>query len=111
MVAAFDERRKVIVDELNAMPGFRCVEPSGAFYAFPNITGTGLRRAQLEAKLLDEAGVATIAGTSFGAYGEGYPALLLRQRAREHPRGDASASAPAWRPRRARPESPEIGYA
>jgi aspartate aminotransferase len=72
MVAAFAERRKVIVSELNAIPGFRCVEPGGAFYAFPNITGTGLSSRALEAKLLNEAGVAILSGTSFGAHGEGY---------------------------------------
>ena len=72
MVAAFDERRRVIVAELNQTPGFRCAEPGGAFYAFPNIEGTGLSARDLQAKLLDEAGVATVAGTSFGAFGEGY---------------------------------------
>jgi aspartate aminotransferase len=72
MVQAFAERRKVIVSELNSIPGFRCVEPGGAFYAFPNITGTGLSSRALEAKLLNEAGVAVLSGTSFGAHGEGY---------------------------------------
>jgi aspartate/methionine/tyrosine aminotransferase len=72
MVAAFDERRQAIVAELNRTPGFRCADPGGAFYAFPNIKGTGLSARDLQAKLLDEASVATVAGTSFGAYGEGY---------------------------------------
>ncbi|HEX9464488.1 MAG TPA: pyridoxal phosphate-dependent aminotransferase [Alphaproteobacteria bacterium] len=72
MVAAFAERRKVIVAELNAVPGVSCIEPGGAFYAFPNITRTRLTSRQLEAKLLDEAGVATLSGTSFGSNGEGY---------------------------------------
>jgi aspartate/methionine/tyrosine aminotransferase len=72
MVAAFAERRTVVIKELNAIPGFRCVEPGGAFYAFPNTSGTGLSSRQLEAKLLDEAGVATLSGTSFGAEGEGF---------------------------------------
>jgi len=72
MVAAFDARRKVVVEELNALPGFRCSEPGGAFYAFPNITGTGRSAADLQDRLLTEAGVATVAGTSFGAFGEGY---------------------------------------
>jgi len=72
MVAAFAERRKVIVSELNAIPGFSCVEPGGAFYAFPNITRTRMSSRQLEAKLLDDGGVATLSGTSFGAHGEGY---------------------------------------
>jgi aspartate aminotransferase len=72
MVAAFAERRKVIVSELNAIPGISCVEPGGAFYAFPNVTKSGFSSRQLEAKILDEAGVATLSGTSFGAHGEGY---------------------------------------
>jgi aspartate/methionine/tyrosine aminotransferase len=72
MVASFAERRKVIVAELNAIPGISCVEPGGAFYAFPNISRSGFSSRQLEAKLLDEAGVATLSGTSFGAHGEGY---------------------------------------
>ncbi len=72
MVAAFAERRGVIVEALNAIPGFRCSEPGGAFYAFPDITGTDLGAAELQDRLLAEAGVATVAGTSFGALGEGY---------------------------------------
>ncbi len=72
MVQAFDERRKVIVPALNQIPGFECVDPAGAFYAFPNITGTGLSARELQDKLLTEAGVATVAGTSFGNFGEGY---------------------------------------
>lgn len=72
MVAAFAARREVIVDGLNALAGVTCVMPGGAFYAFPNITGTGLSAQMLQDKLLEEAGVAVIAGTSFGAHGEGY---------------------------------------
>ena len=72
MVAAFDERREVIAAELNAIPGFRCNRPLGAFYAFPDITGTGRGARELQDLLLDEAGVATIAGTSFGVQGEGF---------------------------------------
>jgi len=72
MVAAFDERRRVIVPALNQLPGFRCIEPGGAFYAFPNITGTGMSAKELQTKMLEKAGVATVAGTSFGVYGEGY---------------------------------------
>ncbi len=72
MVEAFARRRRVIVEELNAIPGFRCIEPGGAFYAFPNISGTGFTSRQLQDKLLEEAGVATVSGTSFGAHGEGY---------------------------------------
>lgn len=72
MGKAFDERRHVIVDLLNSVPGFSCVEPGGAFYAFPNISATGISAREMQDKLLNEAGVATIAGTSFGSYGEGY---------------------------------------
>lgn len=72
MVKAFDERRRVIVSELNQVEGFRCVEPGGAFYAFPNIEGTGISAKTLQDELLNNTGVAVIAGTSFGAMGEGY---------------------------------------
>jgi aspartate/methionine/tyrosine aminotransferase len=72
MVKAFDERRKVIVPLLNQLPGFTCVDPGGAFYAFPNITGTGMTSKELQNKMLETAGVATVAGTSFGIHGEGY---------------------------------------
>jgi aspartate/methionine/tyrosine aminotransferase len=72
MVAAFAERRKVIVRSLNQLPGVTCVEPGGAFYAFPNVTGSGLTSKQFQDGLLNEAGVATLSGTSFGAFGEGY---------------------------------------
>jgi aspartate/methionine/tyrosine aminotransferase len=72
MMKAFDERRAIIVRELNNIPGFSCVDPSGAFYAFPNVTKTGIGSKALELALLEEVGVAVISGTSFGAYGEGY---------------------------------------
>ena len=72
MRSAFDARRRVVVDGLNALPGVSCVAPGGAFYAFPNITGTGRTAKALQSALLEEAGVATIAGTSFGHVGEGY---------------------------------------
>ncbi|MBC7258395.1 MAG: pyridoxal phosphate-dependent aminotransferase [Chloroflexi bacterium] len=72
MVAAFRERRDVIVKGLNEIPGVSCVLPPGAFYAFPNIKGTGMKSKALADYLLDEAGVACLSGTSFGAYGEGY---------------------------------------
>jgi aspartate/methionine/tyrosine aminotransferase len=72
MMKAFDERRGIIVRELNAIPGFSCVDPSGAFYAFPNVTKTGIGSKKLELALLEEVGVAVISGTSFGAFGEGY---------------------------------------
>jgi aspartate aminotransferase len=72
MVSAFDARRRVIVDRLNGLPGVRCRNPVGAFYAFPNIAGTGMDARTLQNRLLEEAGVATVAGTSFGAMGEGF---------------------------------------
>ena len=72
MRAEFLRRRDVIVAGLNALPGVRCALPKGAFYAFPNITATGLGARDLATRLLDEAGVATLAGSSFGAGGEGY---------------------------------------
>ena len=68
----FLERRDVGVDGLNAIPGVSCVEPAGAFYAFPNVTALGLPAKELQERLLDEAGVATLPGTAFGAQGEGY---------------------------------------
>ncbi|HET6743604.1 MAG TPA: pyridoxal phosphate-dependent aminotransferase [Kribbella sp.] len=72
MREAFRERRDVIVSGLNAVPGVSCVEPGGAFYAFPNITGLGVPAATLSDRLLAEAGVACLPGTSFGEYGEGH---------------------------------------
>ncbi len=72
MTTAFNERRQVIVKELNAAPGVSCVDPGGAFYAFPNISETGINARTLQERLLDEAGLAVIAGTSFGHLGEGY---------------------------------------
>ncbi len=72
MVRAFDERRRIIVPALNQLPGVTCVEPGGAFYAFPNITGTGMGAKELQNLMLEKAGVATVAGTSFGIHGEGY---------------------------------------
>ncbi len=72
MVAAFHHRRDVIVEGLNSIPGVTCRVPKGAFYVFPNITATGLSSQQCEQYLLEKAGVATLSGASFGAYGEGY---------------------------------------
>ena len=72
MTTAFDERRQVIVKELNDVPGVSCVNPLGAFYAFPNISETGIDARTLQERLLEEAGLAVIAGTSFGHLGEGY---------------------------------------
>ena len=72
MVAEFRRRRQVMVNGLNDIPGFRCRMPHGAFYAFPNITGTGRSSRELAEALLTEAGVACLAGTAFGKWGEGY---------------------------------------
>ena len=72
MLSAFDARRRIIHEELNAIPGFSCVLPKGAFYAFPNTSGTGIPSRVLEDELLNQAGVACLAGTSFGDFGEGY---------------------------------------
>ena len=72
MLRAFDERRKLIHQELNSIPGFKCNLPKGAFYAFPNTTQTGIPSRTLEHELLNEAGVACLSGTSFGKFGEGF---------------------------------------
>lgn len=72
IVEEFDRRRKIIVEGLNSIKGFNCSMPDGAFYAFPSITGTGYKSKELADKLLYEAGVACLSGTSFGSYGEGY---------------------------------------
>lgn len=72
MVAAFDARRRAIVPLLNSLPGFRCLDPGGAFYVFPNISATGMSARELQNRMLEEAGVATVAGTSFGIHGEGF---------------------------------------
>lgn len=72
MVTAFNERRSVIVDGLNDLEGVTCRNPGGAFYTFPNVQATGQDAKQLQTNLLEEVHVATVAGTSFGALGEGY---------------------------------------
>ena len=72
MVEEFRRRRDVIVAGLNSIRGVRCAQPGGAFYAFPNITETGFNSAELAERILQEAGVACLAGNSFGSYGEGY---------------------------------------
>ena len=72
MVAAFRSRRDLMVDGLNAIEGVSCVLPKGAFYVFPNITGTGRTSREFADLLLSEHGVASLAGTAFGAHGEGY---------------------------------------
>jgi aspartate aminotransferase len=72
MVAAFRERRDVVVAGLNAIDGIACQEPTGAFYAFPRVADLGLPAATLADRLLAEGGVALLPGTAFGAHGEGY---------------------------------------
>ena len=69
MVAEFRGRRDLVVDGLNSIPGLTCLRPAGAFYAFPNIAGTGLTGAELAEKLLKEGGVSVLAGTAFGHVG------------------------------------------
>jgi aspartate aminotransferase len=72
MIAEFRLRRDAFVGALNTIPGFRCALPEGAFYAFPNIEGTGMKSKPLADRLLDEAGVAALSGTAFGEFGEGF---------------------------------------
>jgi len=75
MIKEFDQRRKVVVEKLNAIDNISCVTPKGAFYAFPNITDTGWQAKPLASALLEEAGVAVIGGPDFGTLGEGYVRL------------------------------------
>lgn len=72
MVSEFKKRRDLIVAGLNDIKGISCLRPDGAFYVFPNIKNLGRSSSQLESKLLNEAGIAALSGTSFGAFGEGY---------------------------------------
>jgi aspartate/methionine/tyrosine aminotransferase len=72
MRAEFLRRRDIIVDGLNAIDGFSCLKPQGAFYVFPSIKELPLNSRELETFLLSEAGVATLSGTSFGSFGQGY---------------------------------------
>jgi aspartate aminotransferase len=72
MVGEFRTRRDAMVNALNEIPGFRCTVPAGAFYTFPNVTGTGIPSGELADLLLNEAGVACLSGTAFGRQGDGY---------------------------------------
>jgi aspartate/methionine/tyrosine aminotransferase len=72
MVLEFRRRRDLVIDGLNRIEGVTCAMPEGAFYAFPNIKGTGMKSREAADMLLYDAGVAVLAGTSFGANGEGY---------------------------------------
>jgi aspartate/methionine/tyrosine aminotransferase len=79
MVRVFEHRRNLVVDGINAIPGMRCAKPQGAFYAFPNIEGTGFGERELADRLLSEAGVAVLPGTAFGAAGKGFIRLAYTQ--------------------------------
>lgn len=79
MVDKFRARRDLLVEGLNAMPGVRCQAPQGAFYAFPNIEETGLDERELAEDLLEQAGVALLPGTAFGAAGAGFLRLAYTQ--------------------------------
>jgi aspartate aminotransferase len=72
MVQEFRRRRDAFCAGLNTLPGFRCAIPGGAFYAFPNVQGTGWKSKELADALLQQVGVACLSGTAFGAYGDGY---------------------------------------
>ncbi|WP_223478253.1 pyridoxal phosphate-dependent aminotransferase [Oricola indica] len=72
MMQAFDARRHIVVEKMNALPGISCATPKGAFYAFPNVSETGRKAKPLASALLEEAGVALIGGPDFGILGEGY---------------------------------------
>ena len=86
MVEEFGRRRDIMVDGLNAIPGVRCCKTPGAFYAFANIRSLReVQRPALADYLLQDAGVACLAGSDFGQFGEGYLRFSLRQLAREYP--------------------------
>ena len=72
MVKEFKSRRDIMVSGLNSLPGITCNNPKGAFYAFPNITNTGMSSSDFEKRMLNDAGVSLLSGTAFGEMGEGY---------------------------------------
>ena len=72
MVAEYQQRRNLLVQGLNGIPGVSCQVPQGAFYVFPNVSAFNIPVRQLARRLLDEAGVAVLPGTAFGKFGEGY---------------------------------------
>jgi len=72
MVSVFKKRRDIFCDGLNQIDGFKCHKPAGAFYLFPNISQFGIKSADMEHRLMHEAGIAALSGTSFGAFGEGF---------------------------------------
>ena len=75
MMLAFDRRRQLVVERMNALPNITCATPKGAFYAFPNISGTGWKAKELASALLEQEGVAIIGGPDFGVLGEGFVRL------------------------------------
>lgn len=72
MREAFDARRRVLVEGLNALPGFSCATPKGAFYAFPNVSGTGVPSKSLASRILEDAGIAVLSGSDFGTLGDDF---------------------------------------
>lgn len=72
MCQAYQGRRDILMDGFKEIPGFQCLKPEGAFYAFPNITKTGMNSDELSMYLLEQCGVVTVPGNAFGQYGEGY---------------------------------------
>jgi aspartate/methionine/tyrosine aminotransferase len=79
MVKVFEHRRNLVVEGINRIPGLRCALPQGAFYAFPNIEGTGFNEHDLADRLLNEAGVAVLPGTAFGHAGAGHIRIAYTQ--------------------------------
>ena len=72
MVEEFRQRRDLVVDGLNQIPGVSCARPRGAFYVFPNVKSFGRPSKEIATHLLEQGGVAVLGGTAFGEYGEGY---------------------------------------
>ena len=87
LVKVFEHRRNLVVDTVNKIPGMRCARPQGAFYAFPNIEGTGFGERELADRLLTEAGVAVLPGTAFGHAGAGFIRIAYTQSEDELTRG------------------------
>ncbi|MFI5284089.1 MAG: pyridoxal phosphate-dependent aminotransferase [Candidatus Dormibacterales bacterium] len=87
LVKVFEHRRNLVVDTVNRIPGMRCAKPQGAFYAFPNIEGTGFGERELADRLLTEAGVAVLPGTAFGHAGAGFIRIAYTQSEDELKRG------------------------
>jgi aspartate aminotransferase len=72
MMAEYRARRDILVDGLNSLPGVTCLRPGGAFYVFPNITGTGMSDEAFSTAMLEEAGVGLLPGSNFGETGKGH---------------------------------------